>query len=194
MRTTPRILALAGSLREASFNAKLLHHAIAGAEAAGAEVTALRMGDYPLPLYDQDVETAEGLPEPARRLKDLFRGHAGLLIASPEYNGSVSGGLKNLIDWVSRPESGREPLDCFRGRVAGILSAAAGGLGGMRGLAHLRSILNTIGVLVLPQQVTVPAAHDAFGEDGQLTDAAKRQAAEALGAVVAETVRKLAAR
>jgi NAD(P)H-dependent FMN reductase len=193
MPSKPKILALAGSLREGSYNAKLLRHAAAGAGAAGADVTTLALRDYPLPIFDEDLETAEGLPDNARRLKDLFRGHDGLLIASPEYNSSLSGALKNAIDWVSRPEGGREALDCFRGRVAGIMSAAAGGAGGMRGLVHLRAILGNIGVIVLPDQVTVPAAHNAFDDDGHLKDAAKSQAATGLGAAVAEMLAKLRA-
>lgn len=193
MTTTPTILALAGSLRAGSFNKKLVRLAAAGAGKAGAEVMEIDLRDFPLPVFDEDLESAEGLPLVARQLKDLFRGHDGLLIASPEYNSSISAALKNAIDWISRPEEGRPPLDCFAGKVAGLMSAAAGGLGGMRGLPHVRAILQNIQVMVLPTMVSVPAAHEAFNDDGSLKDAKKQQAAESLGATLAETLKRLKA-
>ena len=193
MTRTPRILALAGSLRAGSFNKKLVKLAAAGADAAGAEVMYVDLRDFPLPVFDEDLESAEGLPEAARRLKELFRAHDGLLIASPEYNSSISAALKNAIDWISRPEDGRPPLDCLAGRVAGLMSAAAGGLGGMRGLPHVRAILQNIQVMVLPAMVSVPAAHEAFNDDGSLKDPKKQQAAEDLGATLAETLKRLKA-
>jgi len=191
MSTKPKILALAGSLRAGSFNRKLVRLAAAGAERAGAIVTCIDLADHPLPVFDEDLESAEGLPLGARQLKGLFRGHDGLLIASPEYNSSISAALKNALDWISRPEKGRPPLDCFAGKVAGLMSAAAGGLGGMRGLPHVRAILQNIQVMVLPTMVSVPAAHEAFNEDGTLKDGKKSQAVADLGAALAETVRKL---
>jgi NAD(P)H-dependent FMN reductase len=194
MTRKPRILAFAGSLRAGSFNRKLVKLAAAGAEMAGAEVLHIDLKDFPLPLFDEDLETAEGLPPDARRLKELLRAHDGLLIASPEYNSSISGALKNAIDWISRPEEGRPPLDCFTGKVAGLMSAAAGGLGGMRGLPHVRAILQNIQVMVLPQMVAVPAAHEAFNDDGTLRDEKKGRAVADLGAALAETVRKLHSR
>src|SRR5262249_29719722 len=102
----PRILAFAGSTRRDSFNKKLAGIAADGARAAGAEVTFIDLRDYPLPLYDGDLEAEKGLPEQAQRLKKLFLDHDGLLISSPEYNSSISGVLKNTIDWVSRPVPG----------------------------------------------------------------------------------------
>jgi chromate reductase len=191
MSTKPTILAFAGSLRAGSFNKKLVRLAAAGAERAGAVVNCIDLADYPLPVFDEDLETAEGLPLASRKLKDLFRAHDGLLIASPEYNSSISAALKNAIDWISRPEEGRPPLDCFAGKVAGLMSAAAGGLGGMRGLPHVRAIFQNIQVMVLPTMVSVPAAHQAFNDDGTLKDEKKAQAAADLGAALAETARKL---
>src|SRR3954469_3729847 len=99
----PRILAFAGSLRRDSFNKKLVKIAAHGARAAGADVTEIDLKELPLPVYDGDLETAEGLPQNAKKLKELFVAHQGLLIASPEYNSSISAALKNVIDWVSRP-------------------------------------------------------------------------------------------
>ena len=193
MSTTPRILAFAGSLRAGSFNKKLVRLAAAGAEKAGAEVMYVDLRDFPLPVFDEDLESADGLPEAGRKLKELFRAHGGLLIASPEYNSSISAALKNAIDWISRPEEGRPPLDCFAGKVAGLMSAAAGGLGGMRGLPHVRAILQNIQVMVLPAMVAIPAAHEAFNDDGSLKDPKKQQAAEDLGATLAETLKRLKA-
>lgn len=165
-----KILAFAGSTRSNSFNKKLVQTAASFAEAAGATVTIVDLRDYPLPLYDGDLEEAGGLPEQASQLYELFKSHHALLIASPEYNSSVSAVLKNTIDWISRPRDGEQPLDAFTGKVAGLLSAAPGQLGGLRGLVHLRSILGNIGMVVIPEQVAVGAAHEAFADDGSLVD------------------------
>ena len=109
---------------------------------AGAEVTLIDLRDLPLPLFDGDLEDKQGLPENAKKLKALLRAHDGLLISSPEYNSSITGVLKNAIDWASRAETDDEPpLVCFRGKVAALLSASPGALGGLRGLVHLRAIL-----------------------------------------------------
>lgn len=191
MTTSPKILAFAGSLRRDSFNKKLVKIAVTGAERAGAEVTYLDLKDYPLPVYDGDLESEQGYSRHVLALKDMFRAHEGLLIACPEYNSSISGALKNMIDWVSRPDEGFPPLDCFSGKVAGLMSAAAGGLGGMRMLPHLRSMLQNIQITVVPNMIGIPAAHDAFNEDGTLTDDRKQAAIESIGANVANMLRKL---
>lgn len=190
---TPRILAFAGSARAASLNRRLIRIAAEAARAAGGEVTLLELSDHPLPVYDGDLEANEGLPANARRLKDLFLAHEGLLIASPEYNSSITPLLKNTIDWVSRSAPGEAPLACFDGKVAALLSASPGSLGGLRGLAVLRSCLSSIRVLVLPDQVAVPQANDAFAEDGTLRDAKRQAAVARLGATLVRTVAKLGA-
>lgn len=167
----PRILAFAGSLRTHSLNKKLVRYAAEMAKAEGAEITTIDLRDYPLPLFDGDLEEREGLPENAKKLKAMFREHDGLLIASPEYNSSITAVLKNAMDWVSRAESEGEPsLVAFRGKVAALMSASPGALGGLRGLVHLRVILGNLGVIVLPEQVAVPKAHEAFDEQGLLKD------------------------
>lgn len=193
MASSPSILILAGSTRQDSFNKKLVRVAGQGAEAAGATVTFIDLKDYPLPLYDGDLESEEGLPANALKLKELLLSHDGLLIACPEYNSSISGVLKNAIDWASRPAEGEKPLACFRGKVCALMSASPGALGGLRGLEPVRSILMNIGVMVLPDQVAVSKAHEAFGPDGNLHDAKQRASVEALGANVAHTLRKLKA-
>jgi chromate reductase, NAD(P)H dehydrogenase (quinone) len=114
------------------------------------------------------------MPENGTKLKKLFIDHDGLLVASPEYNSSVTAVLKNVIDWVSRPAPGEPPLVAFRGKVATLMSASPGALGGLRGLVHLRSILGNIGVIVLPDQVAVARAHEALRPDGSLAQGFRR--------------------
>lgn len=191
MSSISKILAFAGSTRRDSFNKKLVQIAAQGALQAGAETTFLDLADYRLPLFDEDLEAAEGLPENALKLKEVFIGHQGLLIASPEYNSSVTAVLKNTIDWLSRPAPGEASLACFTGKVAVLMSTSPGGLGGLRGLVHLRSILGNIGVIVLPSQVAVPKAYEAFAPDGSLKDPKQQTSIQQLGHNVATTVAKL---
>jgi NAD(P)H-dependent FMN reductase len=189
---TVKILAFAGSARRESLNRKLIAIAAGGAAKAGAQVTTIDLGDFELPLYDGDLEDAEGLPENAAKLKNLMADHDGLLIASPEYNSSISPLLKNTIDWATRPGSPDEPsLMAFAGKVAGLMSASPGGLGGLRGLVHLRSILGNIRVLVLPDQRAVSGAHSAFADDGTMKDEKLQHAIEAIGAEVVRTCGRL---
>ncbi len=187
-----RILAFAGSTRRGSLNKKLLAAALPGAQTAGAEVTHVDLADFPMPLYDGDLEATEGMPEPARRFKALLESHHGLLIAAPEYNGSLSAVLKNAIDWASRTESEGEPaLRAFRGKVAALMAASPGGLGGIRVLAHLRQILGGLGVHVLPDQLTVPRAGQAFGEGDDPADEALAKRARSLAADLVALTGKL---
>ncbi len=188
----PRILAFAGSTRKESFNVRLIHIAAEGARSAGADVTVLDLSDYPLPLFNQDLEQEQGMPENAAKLKQLFLDHDGLLIATPEYNSSITPLLKNNIDWVSRPAEGESPLDAYRGKVAALMAASPGGLGGLRGLVHVRSILSSIGVIVLPDQIAVSRAFEAFDDEGQLKDNKQQVRVQGLGESVARTVSKLA--
>lgn len=187
----PKILAFAGSTRIDSFNKKAIRVAAAAAKTAGAEVTLIDLRDYPLPLYDGDLEARQGLPDNAKKLKALFLSHQGLLIASPEYNSSITGVLKNTLDWVSRAAPNEAELACFTGKTAALLSASPGALGGLRGLVHLRAILGNIGVLVLPEQVAIPKAHEAFNPDGSLQDARRQQSLEKLAAAFVGLLTKL---
>ncbi len=191
MANQPRILMFAGSTRTDSYNKKLVKVAGKGAEEAGATVTFLDLRDLALPLYDEDLETAEGLPEGAQKLKTLLLAHDGLLIASPEYNSGMSAVLKNAIDWASRPVDGEAPLAAFTGKVCAIMSASPGALGGLRGLVGVRSLLGNIGVLVLPDQVAVPKAYEVFDEQGALKDPKQNASIKALGAKVAQLIVKL---
>ena len=189
----PRILAVAGSLHRESFNKKLAAIAVSGARKAGAEVTFINLEDLPLPLFDQDLEAEQGMPENGARLKKLFIDHDGLLIAAPEYNSSITAVLKNAIDWVSRPAPGEPPLVAFKGKAATLMSASPGALGGLRGLVQVRSILGNIGVIVLPDQVAVARAPEAFQPDGSLADPKQQADVEGLGRTLASFLTKLKA-
>ncbi len=182
---TVKLLAFAGSTRVGSLNQVLLDLAVAEARARGAEVTSIRLKDFALPLYDGDLEQND-FPAVARELKTLFQAHHGVLIASPEYNGSVSGVLKNAIDWVSRPTDGEGliALSAFRGKVAGLMGASMSPFGGLRGITHMRQILQTVQTLVATEQVLIPFAHGAF-EDGALKEALP---AQLLGGLVARVI------
>ncbi|MCB0353580.1 MAG: NAD(P)H-dependent oxidoreductase [Bdellovibrionales bacterium] len=172
------LLGISGSARRESLNRKLLGAACKQIRSQGADVTELDMRDFELPLYDGDIEDNEGFPQKVLELKEIFKRHDGFIIASPEYNSSISPLLKNLIDWVSRPAQGEAALECFAGKTAALLSASPGGLGGLRGLVTVRSILGNIKVLVLPDQFALSSAGSAFDEKGNLKDSTHVQAVE----------------
>ncbi|HSJ80289.1 MAG TPA: NAD(P)H-dependent oxidoreductase, partial [Thiobacillus sp.] len=151
----PKILAFSGSIRRDALNRKLIQVAVDAARAAGGDVTLIDLADYPLPLYNGDHEDRDGLPDNALRLKALFKDHDALLIASPEYNSSIPPLMKNTIDWVSREWRGESGLVPYQNKVAAIMAASPGQFGGMRMLPHLRQILNTLGVMVLPGQFSL---------------------------------------
>jgi chromate reductase, NAD(P)H dehydrogenase (quinone) len=191
MLTKPKIIAFAGSTRTDSYNKKLVKIASTGATEAGVDVTVIDLRDFPMPIYDGDLEQKDGLPSNARKLKDLMLAHQGFLISSPEYNSSISAVFKNTIDWASRQSEGETPLACFRDKVAGIMSASPGMLGGLRGLVHVRSILGNIGVIVTPDQMALAKAHEAFNGDGTLKDKKQEDQAKKIGANVAKILLKL---
>jgi chromate reductase len=186
----PRILAFAGSARRDSYNKKLIRIAAEAAKTAGAEVTLIDLADYPLPIMDEDVEKA-GFPENATKLKQLFLEHDGLLISCPEYNSSITPLLKNTIDWVSRSQPNEPRLAAYINKVAVLMAASPGGLGGLRGLVHVRSILQNIGVIVLPDQRALSQAHQAFDEAGNLKDEPMQHGVEALGKGLVEFLKRL---
>src|ERR1700674_5688698 len=187
----PHILAFASSTRRESFNKKLVAIAAQGAREAGADVTLIDLKEFPLPLFDQDLEAEQGMPENGKKLKKLFIDHDGLLIAAPEYNSSITAVLKNAIDWVSRPAPNEPPLVGFKGKVATLMSTSPGALGGLRGLVHVRSILGNIGVIVLPDQIAVAKAHEAFTREGSLIDPKQNAGVERLGKTLAMFLAKL---
>jgi NAD(P)H-dependent FMN reductase len=186
-----KILAFAGSTRIESFNKKLVKVAAKEAQAVGAEVTCIDLLDYPMPLFNQDLEAETGLPQSVLQFKDLLKSHQGLLIACPEYNGSITPLLKNAIDWASRPAPGEPRLVCFKDKVAALLAASPGGLGGIRGLVHVRTILEGIGVIVIPQQKGIPNAHQAFDEQGFLTDEKQTSTVQDIAQKLVDVTQKL---
>lgn len=185
-----KVLAFSGSLRKASLNTALVRIAAEGARLSGAEVTIAELREYPMPLYDGDLEASQGMPEHAARFKALLVAHQGLLIASPEHNSMISAALKNAIDWASRPGPGETSLYAFQGKVAALCAASPGALGGIRGLVSLKSLLGNIGVTIIPQQVAVSKAHEAI-EGGALKDAKQQQSILDLGAKLFDVTRKL---
>jgi NAD(P)H-dependent FMN reductase len=189
----PKILAFAGSARKGSFNKMLAKIAGAGAERAGAAVTYIDLRDLPMPIYDADLEAADGIPPNALAFKRLLAEHDAFLIASPENNSTVSALLKNALDWASRSAPGEPPFAAFQGKVAAVVSASTGALGGIRGLAQIRALLANMSVIVIPEQKAVPNARSAFGEDGRLLDDGARDAAEKVGAALARVAARLRA-
>lgn len=176
MMNQPKILVFAGSAREGSFNKKLARVMTAALVKAGAAATFIDLRDFPMPLFDEDLETAQGEPAAATAFKRLMMEHDAFVVVSPENNSTYSALLKNTIDWASRKREGETPLQCFSGKTAMILSASPGQLGGLRGLAALRMLLGNLGVILLPDQLALSAANKAFNPDGSLAeeDKAKR--------------------
>ncbi len=189
--TQAKILCWSGSLRKESFNKKLVKIAMSAAEKAGAEVTYIDLKELPLPIYDEDSEKESGIPDNAKKIKKLIKEHNAFLIASPEYNSGMSAALKNMIDWASRPEPGEKMLECFLGKTAGIMAASPGALGGLRGLVGLRSVLGNINVLVVPDQVAVSKANEAFDDAGKLKDEKMQAQVEKIGKRVCEIAGKI---
>jgi chromate reductase, NAD(P)H dehydrogenase (quinone) len=178
----PRILVIPGSLRTGSHNARLAALAAKELLLAEAEVTLLSLDDYPLPLFDADLAAASGPPQAAAQLKRMFIAHQGVFITSPEYSASVTPLLKNTIDWISRVRDRGEPTyAAFKGRVFAIGSATNSGSGGLRSLMALRQILELgCGALVIPEQVAVPRAEEAFDDKDNLKDEALAAALKAM--------------
>lgn len=170
MKPIIKILAFSGSTRKASLNIKLLKLAISAAEKQGALVTHIDLREFPLPIYDGDLEVASGVPDNARSLRELLLAHDGLLIASPEYNGSVTALLKNTLDWCSRPADGIDGLAPFRGKAVGLMAASLSPFGGLRGIIDLRGIMAKMGAVVLAEDVALPSAHNAFDSDDTFVD------------------------
>jgi chromate reductase len=178
------ILVLSGSLRSDSLHGKLARLAADELQARGIDTTLLSLADYPLPLYDDGVEK-QGIPAAASALRTLFARHRGFVIASPEYNGSVTPLLKNTLDWVSRKNAETANLQPFANKLALIVATSPGGNGGLRGAKHLRDILNSLGAIVLPRQVTIPNGAQSIDAGGQLiSDKHRDQLSGELNALV----------
>ena len=174
MPHSTKLLFLSGSAREASQNKRLAKLGADIAHANGIAATFADLGDYPMPIYDGDLEAKSGVPDNAKKLKALLLVHEGIFIAAPEYNASLAPLLKNALDWVSRNrDDGEPPLHVYKSRVFAVGSASPGALGGMRGLIALRQTLELgLNALVLPDQIAVARATDAFDDHGHLKDKA----------------------
>lgn len=177
-----KILAFSGSTREHSLNKYLVQEAAAIAKEMGAQVTLIDLRDYPMPFYDADLERMQGMPIHAKRLRDLMLQSDAILIASPEYNASMTAILKNVIDWTTRDEEGKSSHEAYLRKKFAIMSASPGKRGGMRSLAHLRQVLEDAKGTVLAKQVTIPRAYTVINVQGILeSDAIKNELREEIG-------------
>ncbi|MDE0310510.1 MAG: NAD(P)H-dependent oxidoreductase [Acidiferrobacterales bacterium] len=165
-----KILAFAGSTGTRSLNKKLVGHAAQLARLQGAEVRLIDLKSYPLPLYDSDLERESGVPDNALAIRTLMVESEGILVSCPEYNSAISGVLKNTIDWVSRPVPDQAALAAFTGKTVALLAASPGRLGGIRTLASVRSILSSLGMIVVPKQYCLGLANAAFDDNDTLID------------------------
>jgi NAD(P)H-dependent FMN reductase len=187
MANAPRILAFSGSARRESLNKKLLAVAVEATRAAGAEVTLIDFKELPIPLYEGDLEDAEGIPANAQKLIALIDQHAGLLIASPEYNSQMTPLLKNVIDWCTRGDA-----NPFQGKVAAIVSASPGMFGGIRSQQLARALLTHLGCLVVPMSCVLPHADKAFDAEGALKEERSRKSVQAITTELVRVTRALA--
>jgi len=189
----PKILVIPGSIRNRSHNARLAALAAKELTLADADVSMISLFDYPMPIYDADHDVVAGPPPNAVKLKKMIAAHRGVFIACPEYNASIPPLVKNMIDWVSRVrERGDPPYAAFRGRAFALGAASPDVLGGARGLLALRQVLELgCGALVLPEQVVVPSAENAFDELDNLKDARHATALKELARRLVEMAQRL---
>lgn len=195
MAVIPRILVFAGSVRTGAFSGRTADVAQKELAMQGAEVTRISLGDYPLPIMDEDLEKEKGIPENAVKLGRQIAAHDGLLIATPEYNGSIPPLLKNAIDWVSRIR--RDGSHAFRplaGKPVGLCSSSEGKFAGIRCINHLRAVLVRCQMEVITPECSVAGADQAFAEGGQFRDDRLHQSMERLCRTLIETSRMLSAR
>ena len=176
-----KILVIPGSLRTGSLNAKLAAVAAHAFAQAGVEVTRISLADFPLPIYDGDLQARSGVPKNAVNLKRMIGAHHGVLIVTPEYNASIPPLVKNTIDWVTRVQDAQEARgEVFRGRPFAIAAASQGRLGGSRSLAALRLILSACRALVIPNQLALSYATDAYDDMDKLKHPDDIEALDAL--------------
>jgi len=190
----PKVLVFAGSIRTGSFNARLAALAAKELTRAEADVSLISLIDYPLPMYDGDLEARSGPPESALKLKRAFCAHHGIFIASPEYNASLTPLLKNAIDWITRVREGKEPpLAAFKDRIFALGAASNGTYGGMRSLLALRHVLELgCGALVIPEQIAVRGAAQAFDDMDEFKDEAMAALLRRVVARLVDMARRLA--
>jgi NAD(P)H-dependent FMN reductase len=164
-----KILVIPGSLRSGSLNAKLAAVLAQELAQSGADVTRISLGDFPLPIYDGDLQANSGVPQHAVNLKRMIAAHHGVLIVTPEYNSSVPALVKNTIDWVSRVQDPHETRgQVFHGRAFALAAASGNRLGGTRALAALRLILTACHAAVIPNQLALSFAEQAYDDMDRL--------------------------
>lgn len=185
---SPTILAICGSFRKGSTNRKLLDMAVAGARGAGAQVVEVDLLDYPMAAYNEDDQNRNGLPAAVVKLRQMVFDCDGILFSVPEYNRSLPGGFKNVIDWISRRDAeGPLSVTCFRGKHIALMAASSGMSGGRRSMDEMRVIMTGLGSQVLTEQVSLPGARAIFDGSGQ-TDPKLRPMVEALGARLTKVI------
>lgn len=180
-----KLLIIPGSTRKEAFSKQFAAAVAKTSAGEGVEMTVVDLADYRMPLYDGDLEEADGLPDEAVAFREVVKQHDAVVFVSPEYNASIPAVLKNAIDWLSRPYKNDPDVAVWAGKVAGLLASSPGGLGGMRGLVHLRQILMNVGMQVVSEQFALGAAHEAFDDEGSLKSDRHRAAVDkVVGSVV----------
>ena len=170
-----KVLAFAGSTRSESFNKKLVKEAADKAREMGAKVTVIDLKDFPMPLYEADLEKEKGMPENAKKLRQIMMAHDAMIISSPENNASIPALLKNAIDWASRSEEGGSSKAAFKDKKIAIMCATPGKRGGSRVLTHLRLVLEDCGATVVPTQLGIPRVFESTPEKEETKQTALKQ-------------------
>lgn len=195
MPIIPKILVFAGSVRSGAFSGRAADVAQKTLAMLGGEVTRISLADYPLPIMDEDLEREHGIPENAVRAARHIAAHDGVLIATPEYNGSIPPLLKNTVDWVSRVRhDGRNPFRPLEGKPVGLCSSSRGRYGGIRAIAHLRAVLVRCRMEVVSPECSVPEGERAFDENGEFSDKRMQQSMEHLCRTLLEAARRSSTR
>lgn len=173
-----KILAFTGSTSEEAYNKKLIKEAVEIASKKGAIVTLIDLRDFAIPMFEVDLEIKYGMPESVKYFRKLMIESNAVIIATPDYNGSIPAILKNALDWASRSEDGKPSREAFRGKKFAIMGATLSGLERIRCLSHLRIVIETIGGEVIPLQVTIPNAQQAFNINGELVKLSQKRELE----------------
>jgi chromate reductase len=187
------LIFLSGSIRKESLNARLAKLACkVASDISEVDASYIDLKEYEMPIYNGDLEAESGLPDNAKKLKEIFANCDGFFISSPEYNSSISPLLKNSLDWISRPHMENEPsLIAFTGKIAAISAASPGGFGGLRGLVPLRMMLENISTTVIPKQLAISSANNEFDKDGGLVNERYKSSLDELVKQFADTARRM---
>ena len=189
--TPPKILVFAGSIRSGALSGRFAAIAAKELALADAEVTYISLADYPLPIYDGDLEKEKGVPQNATKLARLLAAQNGAFIATPEHNRSLPALLKNTIDWISRVKP--SAIVPYRHKVFAIGGSSDGRFGGARAVVDLRKVLAAaLGGIVIPEQVELPMAQHAFDVSGELVDEAISRALKRVAESLVDIARQVA--